>query len=34
MEKHWSLVDLIDAHEALDIQQEAEYHSLPKEVKK
>jgi len=27
IEQHWSIDDLFDAHEALDIQQEAENHN-------
>jgi len=34
MEEHWSLTDLIDAHEALDIREEVEYFNMPENMRK
>lgn len=34
MDEHWTLIDLADCHEALDIQQEAEDYEYKKTKKR
>ena len=33
IEEHWSLVDLINAHEVLDVQDDAERYAMKKDTK-